>query len=57
MTRKKNIKLKYGKIPELARICGVSERTVQYALAWKSDNDTGCLIRQKAEQLGFIKRF
>lgn len=57
MTRKKNIKLKYGKIPELARICGVSERTVQYALAWKSDNDTGCLIRQKAAQLGFIKRF
>lgn len=57
MARKKHIKLKYGKIPELAKACGVSKRTVNLALAWNSDNDTENLIRAKAEQLGFIKRF
>ena len=57
MVKKKRIRLKYGKIPELAKICGYSERTVKKALAWNSDNDTENLIRAKAEQLGFIKRF
>lgn len=57
MARKKKIKLKYGKIPELAAICKVSTRTVNNALAWHSDNDTENLIRQRAEQLGFIKQF
>lgn len=57
MARKKHIKLKYGKIAELAKICGVSKRTVNLALAWTSDNDTQNLIRARAEQLGFIKQF
>lgn len=57
MARKKAIKLKYGKVSQLARICNVSLRTVQYALAWHADNDTENLIRLKAEQLGFVKRF
>ena len=57
MARKKRIRLKYGKIPELAKICGYSIRTVKKALAWNSDNDTENLIRQRAEQLGFIKKF
>lgn len=57
MARKKHIKLKYGKIAELAKICGVSKRTVNLALAWNSDNDTQNLIRARAEQLGFIKQF
>lgn len=57
MARKKHIKLKYGKIPELAAICKVSKRTVNNALAWHSDSDTENLIRQRAYQLGFVKEF
>ena len=57
MARKKRIRLKYGKIPELAKICNCSIRTVKLALAWNSDNDTQNLIRARAEQLGFIKQF
>lgn len=57
MRKKKRIKLKYGKIAELAKICGVSRRTVDYALAYHTDSDTENLIRQRAEQLGFIKQF
>ncbi len=57
MARKKRIRLKYGKIPELAKICNCSVRTVKLALAWNSDNDTQNLIRVRAEQLGFIKQF
>lgn len=57
MARKKRIRLKYGKIPELAKICGCSVRTVKKALAWNTDSDTENLVRKRAEQLGFIKRF
>lgn len=57
MARKKRLRLKYGKIPLLAKLCGVSERTVNYALSYHSDNDTENLIRKRAEEYGFIKRF
>lgn len=57
MIEKKRIRLIHGKIPELARICGCSVRTVNKALVWTTDSDTENLVRKRAEQLGFIKQF
>lgn len=41
MAKKKTIKLRYGKIKELANISGVSEKSVQRALNFESDTDSG----------------
>lgn len=57
MAKKKAIKLRYGKITELANICGVSVKTVQRALAFESDSDNGFLIRRRAYELGFVRQF
>lgn len=57
MARKRHIRLKYGKISELAKACGVSSRTVNNALAWRSDNDTENRVREMAKELGYIKCF
>lgn len=57
MSKKKRIKLRYGKTKELAKICGVSERTVLKAMCWDTDSDTQNLIRKRAYDLGFVKRF
>lgn len=60
MTQEKNIKklvLRHGKIKELAQICGVSTKTVSNALSYKTDSDTGYLIRRKAIENGFVKQF
>lgn len=57
MQKKKKIKLRYGKTKELAKICGVSERTVLKAMCWDTDSDTQNLIRKRAYDLGFVKQF
>lgn len=57
MAKKKAIKLRYGKIKELANICGVSEKCVQRALNFESDTDNGFLIRRRAYEMGFVRMF
>lgn len=57
MRKRKAIKLKSGKKPELAKICGVSIRTVYSALHWENDTDAQELVRKKAYELGFVKKF
>lgn len=57
MQKRKKIKLRYGKVGELAKICGVSESTILRALRWDTDSDTQNLIRKRAYDLGFVKRF
>lgn len=55
--KRKKIKLKYGKVGELAKLCGVSPQKVSAALRWNSDNDNENLIRKRAYEYGFVKRF
>lgn len=55
--QRKRIKLYKGKPKELARICGVSVRTVFSALAWENDTEAQNLVRKRAYELGFVKRF
>ena len=55
--QRKRIKLYKGKPEELARICGVSIRTVFSALAWENDTEAQNLVRKRADELGFVKRF
>lgn len=56
-TNKKPIKLRHGKIKELARICGLSTKTVNRALNYMSDSDSGILVRRRAYEMGFVKMF
>lgn len=51
------IKLRHGKITELAKICGVSRQTVTRALNYEGDTDNGILIRRRAYEYGFVKQF
>jgi len=55
--KKKPIKLRRGKIKELAAICGLSTKTVQRALNYEFDSDSGILIRRRAYEMGFVKMF
>lgn len=57
MANRKPIKLKKGSKKKLAAILGVSELTVYNAMHWKCDSDTQNLVRQKAAELGLIKKF
>lgn len=57
MQRGKQIKLRLGKVAELAKICGVSQRTVYAALRWDNDTDIQNLVRKRAYELGFVKQF
>lgn len=57
MQKRKRIKLRYGKVTELARVCGVSDRTVTNALTWKRDTELLALIRKRAYELGFVRQF
>lgn len=57
MAKKKRIILRRGYVEKLAAVCGVSRVTVSRALNWNSDNDTENLIRRKAVELDYIKRF
>lgn len=55
--KRKAIKIVNGKKPELARICGVSLRTVYSALHWENDTPAQALVRKRAYELGFVKKF
>lgn len=55
--QRKTIKLINGKKPELARICGVSQRLVYNALHWENDTPAQALVRKRAYELGFVKKF
>lgn len=55
--KRKAIKIINGKKPELARICGVSLRTVYSALHWENNTPAQDLVRKKAYELGFVKKF
>ena len=57
MANRKPIKLKKGSKKKLAAILGVSGLTVYNAMHWKCDSDTQNLVRQKAAELGFVKKF
>lgn len=57
MTKKNNIKLRRGCQKKLASECGVGISTVRRALRWENDTDTQNLIRKRAYDLGYVKRF
>lgn len=57
MTKRKPIKVRIGCINKIAEACGVGRATVWRALHWDADTDLQNLIRQKARELGYIKRF
>lgn len=57
MTKRKPIKLRKGCITKLAEATGYSVFTVRKALRWEVDSDAQNLIRQRARELGYIKRF
>lgn len=57
MSKKRAIKLQYGKVKELAIVCGVSEKSVQRALKYERDTANGSLIRRRAYEMGFIRMF
>jgi hypothetical protein len=57
MANRKPIKLKKGSKKKLAAILGVSELTVYNAMHWKCDSDMQNMVRQKARDLGLIKKF
>lgn len=55
--QRKPIKLKHGKVKALAIVCKVSEVTVRKAMNWDTDSDIQNLVRQRARELNYIKRF
>lgn len=57
MTKRKPIKVRIGCIKKLAEDCGVSPLTVRMALRWQADTDNQNLVRQRAKELGYIRRF
>lgn len=57
MSKRKPIKLKYGGTTRLVKLCRVSRQTVWKAINWNADTDMENLIRQKAKELGLIKKF
>jgi len=57
MTKRKPIKLRIGYQKKLAEACGVGVATVKRALEWDADTDTQNLIRKKAYELGYVRRW
>lgn len=57
MTKRKPIKLRTGYQKKLADACGVGTATVKRALEWQADTDIQNLIRKKAYDLGYVRRF
>lgn len=57
MTKRKPIKLRMGCKKKLAEACGVGLTTVARAINWDADTDLQNLVRLRAKQLGYIKRF
>jgi hypothetical protein len=57
MSKRKAIKLRRGGTARLAKLCRVSRQTVWKAINWNADTDMENLVRQKAADLGLIKKF
>ena len=55
--QRKPIKLRYGKIKALAKICGCTTATVRRALQWHADTELENEIRERARNLNFIRNF
>ena len=56
MTKRKVIKIRTGETIHLAKMCGVSRRTVYNALHWHSDTTAENKVRECAKKY-FLKRF
>lgn len=57
MTKRKPIKLRAGCIKKLASDCRVGQSTVLRALKWDSDTDLQNLVRKRAYELDYVKKF
>lgn len=57
MAKKKPIKIKMGCKKKLAEACGVGTMTVYRALHWDADTDIQNLVRHRAYELGYVKRW
>lgn len=57
MTKRKPLKLRSGYVKKLMSDCRVSKATVIRSLKWDSDTDLQNLVRKRAIELGYIKRF
>ncbi len=57
MARRKPLKLRRGCQKKLAEECHVGLATVKRALNWDTDSDLQNLVRMRAKELGYIKRW
>lgn len=57
MAKRKPIKLRAGCIKKLASDCRVGQSTVLRALKWDSDTDLQNLVRKRAYELDYVKKF
>lgn len=57
MSKRKPIKLRIGYQRKLAEACGVGVATVKRALEWQADTDIQNLIRKRAYELGYVRRW
>lgn len=57
MAKRKRIKLRRGCQIKLAEDCGVGVTTVRRALQWERDSDIQNLIRKRAHELGYVRRW
>lgn len=55
--KRKPIKIRKGTKKMLADACGVSLATVYNALHWDADTTEQNLVRERAKQLGFVRKF
>lgn len=57
MARRKPMKLRRGCQKKLAEDCRVGTATVKRALNWDADSDLQNLVRKRAAELGYIRRW
>lgn len=57
MATRKPIKVRVGCVKKLAEDCHVSPYTVYKALRWQADTDIQNLIRKRAKELGYTRRW
>lgn len=57
MAKRKPIKLRRGCQIKLAEDCGVGVATVKRALQYDADTDIQNLVRKRAKELGYIRRW
>lgn len=57
MAKRKRIKLRRGCQIKLAEDCRVGVATVRRALQWELDSDIQNLIRKRAHELGYVRRW